>query len=158
MPPLCSCARHRVRHRGTHPASSMWGPSGEWYEATCTSSSNRQSMTHREISSRLYVYKYVWWITSMPGLPLAWPPDVLCVYGVCLCLCCQSYIFNVAYGVGKAGVDRLSRDMAIELRPHNVAAFSLWPGTDTHHTMRLRIRKQASIYPTRPVSFQGLRV
>jgi dehydrogenase/reductase SDR family member 1 len=39
-----------------------------------------------------------------------------------------SYVFNVAYGVGKAGVDRLSKDMAIELRPHGVASLSLWPG------------------------------
>ena len=39
-----------------------------------------------------------------------------------------SYQLNVAYGVGKAGVDRLAHDMARELRPHGVAAFSLWPG------------------------------
>lgn len=39
-----------------------------------------------------------------------------------------SYVFNTAYGVGKAGVDRLSRDMAIELRRKGVASFSLWPG------------------------------
>ncbi len=35
---------------------------------------------------------------------------------------------NVAYGVGKAGVDRMSRDMARELRPHGVTAVSIWPG------------------------------
>ena len=35
---------------------------------------------------------------------------------------------NVAYGVGKAGLDKLSRDMAHELREHGVAALSLWPG------------------------------
>lgn len=39
-----------------------------------------------------------------------------------------SYQLNVAYGVGKAGVDRLARDMAKELAPHGVAAVSLWPG------------------------------
>lgn len=39
-----------------------------------------------------------------------------------------SYVFNVAYGVGKAGVNRLSKDMAIELRPKGVACFSCWPG------------------------------
>jgi len=38
------------------------------------------------------------------------------------------YHMNVAYGVGKAGVDKLSHDMAHELRPHNVAALSIWPG------------------------------
>jgi dehydrogenase/reductase SDR family protein 1 len=38
------------------------------------------------------------------------------------------YAVNVAYGVGKAGVDRMSRDMGRELRPHGVTAVSLWPG------------------------------
>jgi dehydrogenase/reductase SDR family protein 1 len=38
------------------------------------------------------------------------------------------YMFSVAYGVGKSGVDRLAADMAHELRPHGVAAVSLWPG------------------------------
>lgn len=40
----------------------------------------------------------------------------------------RSYQLNVAYGVGKAGVDRLAKDMAHELRPHEVAVVSLWPG------------------------------
>lgn len=35
---------------------------------------------------------------------------------------------NVAYGVGKAAVDRLARDMAHDLRPHGVVSVSLWPG------------------------------
>lgn len=38
------------------------------------------------------------------------------------------YQLNTAYGVGKAAVDRLARDMAHELRPHGVTAVSLWPG------------------------------
>uniref|UniRef100_A0A915C7A1 Dehydrogenase/reductase SDR family member 1 n=1 Tax=Parascaris univalens TaxID=6257 RepID=A0A915C7A1_PARUN len=38
------------------------------------------------------------------------------------------YFFNVAYGVGKCAVDRMARDMAEELRVHNVAIVSLWPG------------------------------
>ncbi len=38
------------------------------------------------------------------------------------------YAVNVAYGAGKAGVDRMARDMARELRPFGVAAVSLWPG------------------------------
>jgi dehydrogenase/reductase SDR family protein 1 len=38
------------------------------------------------------------------------------------------YALNVAYGVGKAAVDRLSKDMAHDLRPHGVASVSLWPG------------------------------
>lgn len=39
-----------------------------------------------------------------------------------------SYIFNTAYGVGKAACDRLAADMAVELKPHNVASVSIWPG------------------------------
>lgn len=35
---------------------------------------------------------------------------------------------NVAYGVGKAGVDRMTRDTSRELREHGVAVVSLWPG------------------------------
>jgi dehydrogenase/reductase SDR family protein 1 len=35
---------------------------------------------------------------------------------------------NVAYGVGKAGVDRMTRDMSRELREHGVTVVSLWPG------------------------------
>ncbi len=38
------------------------------------------------------------------------------------------YAVNVAYGVGKSGVDRMSRDMGRELLPHQVCAVSLWPG------------------------------
>jgi dehydrogenase/reductase SDR family protein 1 len=38
------------------------------------------------------------------------------------------YAVNVAYGVGKAGLDRMSRDMGRELKPHGVAVVSLWPG------------------------------
>jgi len=39
-----------------------------------------------------------------------------------------AYAFNLAYGVGKAAVDRMARDMAFELREHNVTCVSLWPG------------------------------
>jgi len=38
------------------------------------------------------------------------------------------YLFNVAYGVGKAANDRMAADMAVELRKENVACVSLWPG------------------------------
>ena len=38
------------------------------------------------------------------------------------------YSGNVAYGVGKAALDKLAADMAVELRPHKVASISLWPG------------------------------
>lgn len=40
-----------------------------------------------------------------------------------------SYRFNVAYGVAKGAVDRMSADMAVELKMFDVASISLWPGT-----------------------------
>uniref|UniRef100_A0A0N4UV35 Dehydrogenase/reductase SDR family member 1 n=1 Tax=Enterobius vermicularis TaxID=51028 RepID=A0A0N4UV35_ENTVE len=39
------------------------------------------------------------------------------------------YFFNVPYGVGKAAVDRMSADIAFELKNVGVTAVSLWPGT-----------------------------
>lgn len=38
------------------------------------------------------------------------------------------YAFSASYGVCKAGVDRMAKDMSIELKDHAVAALSLWPG------------------------------
>ncbi len=40
----------------------------------------------------------------------------------------QKHIGNVPYGVAKAATDKLTADMAHELRPHGVAALSLYPG------------------------------
>lgn len=38
------------------------------------------------------------------------------------------YLFNVAYGVGKAACDRMAADCAHELKEDNVTMISLWPG------------------------------
>jgi len=40
----------------------------------------------------------------------------------------QKYVGNTAYGVATAAIDRMTRDMAHELREHNVAVVSLYPG------------------------------
>ncbi|HKC66304.1 MAG TPA: SDR family NAD(P)-dependent oxidoreductase [Pyrinomonadaceae bacterium] len=40
----------------------------------------------------------------------------------------QKHVGNVAYGVSKAATDKMTADMAEELRPHNVAVVSLYPG------------------------------
>jgi dehydrogenase/reductase SDR family protein 1 len=40
----------------------------------------------------------------------------------------QKYIGNTAYGVSKAATDKLTADMATELKPHGVAVVSLYPG------------------------------
>lgn len=40
----------------------------------------------------------------------------------------QKHVGNVAYGVSKAATDKMTADVAHELREHNVAAVSLYPG------------------------------
>jgi dehydrogenase/reductase SDR family protein 1 len=40
----------------------------------------------------------------------------------------QKHIANVAYGVSKAATDKMTADMAVELRPYRVTAVSLYPG------------------------------
>jgi NAD(P)-dependent dehydrogenase (short-subunit alcohol dehydrogenase family) len=48
----------------------------------------------------------------------------------------QKRIGNVAYGVAKAATDKLTADMAVELRPHGVTVVSLYPGlVRTEHVM-----------------------
>ena len=50
-------------------------------------------------------------------------------------LCRVTYTFNVIFGTCKTATDRMARDMAIELKPHNVASLSLWQGfTRTERT------------------------
>ena len=41
----------------------------------------------------------------------------------------QSYHFSSSYGAGKAGLDRLTADMAIELEPKGIPAIVLYPGS-----------------------------
>lgn len=53
------------------------------------------------------------------------------------------YSWHVAYGVGKAALDRLTRDAAHELARHHVAVVSLWPGlvlTERNEAQRGRIK------------------
>jgi dehydrogenase/reductase SDR family member 1 len=39
------------------------------------------------------------------------------------------YRYNVAYGVGKAALDRMTADMAVDLEASAVTVVSVWPGT-----------------------------
>ena len=41
----------------------------------------------------------------------------------------QSYHFSSSYGAGKAGLDRLTADMAVELQPKGIPACVLYPGS-----------------------------
>lgn len=48
----------------------------------------------------------------------------------------QKYLGNVAYGVSKAATDKLTADMAHELKEHNIVVISLYPGlVRTERTM-----------------------
>jgi dehydrogenase/reductase SDR family member 1 len=40
----------------------------------------------------------------------------------------QKHVANVAYGVSKAATDKMTADMAVELRPYGVTVVSLYPG------------------------------
>jgi len=46
------------------------------------------------------------------------------------------YVFNVAYGVGKAALDRMTADTAMELKRQNVTVVSLWPGAVKTETIQ----------------------
>jgi NAD(P)-dependent dehydrogenase (short-subunit alcohol dehydrogenase family) len=39
-----------------------------------------------------------------------------------------TYTYHVLFGSAKTAVGRMSRDMAVELKPHNVASITLWQG------------------------------
>jgi NAD(P)-dependent dehydrogenase (short-subunit alcohol dehydrogenase family) len=39
-----------------------------------------------------------------------------------------SYFHGPAYGAAKAGTDKMTADMAVDLAPHGVSAVSFWPG------------------------------
>jgi len=39
-----------------------------------------------------------------------------------------TYTYGVVFGLAKSAVDRMARDMAIELKPYDVASISLWQG------------------------------
>ena len=39
-----------------------------------------------------------------------------------------TYTYGVIFGTCKSAVDRMARDMAVELKPHGVASVSLWQG------------------------------
>ncbi len=62
------------------------------------------------------------------------------------------YLLSVPYGVAKAGVDKLTHDSALELKPHGVTVVSLWPGlVKTEHLMA-----QATELPDGRVEVHGL--
>jgi NAD(P)-dependent dehydrogenase (short-subunit alcohol dehydrogenase family) len=52
----------------------------------------------------------------------------------------QVFVPPVAYGVAHAAIDRLAQDMAEELRPHQVASVSLYPGLVLTESVRANLQ------------------
>ena len=65
----------------------------------------------------------------------------------------QSYHFSSSYGAGKAGLDRLGADMAIELAPKGVACVTVYPGSvSTEFIREWSAKRGRTSTPRRPRS------
>lgn len=56
-----------------------------------------------------------------------------------------SYTYGTIFGMCKAAVDRMARDMAIELAPHRVASVSLWQGLTYTERARRNLARDPSM-------------
>jgi NAD(P)-dependent dehydrogenase (short-subunit alcohol dehydrogenase family) len=56
------------------------------------------------------------------------------------------YMHGPAYGAGKAAVDKMAHDMAVDFRPHNVAALSIWMGLLLTERTRLVMEAEPEKY------------
>lgn len=54
-----------------------------------------------------------------------------------------TYTYGTIFGTSKSAVDRMARDMAVELKPHNVASVSLWQGLTLTEKARDNLAKMA---------------
>ena len=54
----------------------------------------------------------------------------------------MGYLFDVAYGIGKAGCDRLAADAAVDLQESNVVSISFWPGAVKTESVQEQILNQ----------------
>lgn len=55
-----------------------------------------------------------------------------------------TYTYGVIFGTAKSAVDRMARDMAIELEPHRVASIALWQGLTLTEKARDNLEKMAA--------------
>jgi NAD(P)-dependent dehydrogenase (short-subunit alcohol dehydrogenase family) len=54
-----------------------------------------------------------------------------------------TYTYGVIFGTSKSAVDRMARDMAIELEPYNIASVSLWQGLTLTEKAQYNLAKMA---------------
>jgi len=66
-----------------------------------------------------------------------------------------SYTFGVVFGTAKSAVDRMARDMAIELEPYNIASVSLWQGLTLTEKAHYNLEKSAANMTDSITSMQG---
>lgn len=64
----------------------------------------------------------------------------------------RKYYGNVPYGVAKAAVDRLARDMAEELKPHGIASVSLYPGHVTDRKTSPNPKRESAQFVGRAIA------
>lgn len=66
-----------------------------------------------------------------------------------------TYTYGVAFGTSKSAVDRMARDMAIELEPHNVASLTLWQGLTLTEKAKDNLAKMGDKMTTSITSMHG---
>jgi NAD(P)-dependent dehydrogenase (short-subunit alcohol dehydrogenase family) len=60
----------------------------------------------------------------------------------------RCYMHGPAYGAGKAAIDKMAADMAVDLRAHGVAALSLWAGMTLTERSRAAMQAHPGQYDT----------
>ena len=58
----------------------------------------------------------------------------------------RCYMHGPAYGAGKAAIDKMAADMAVDLRKENVAALSLWAGMTMTERSQVAMREHTGEY------------
>jgi NAD(P)-dependent dehydrogenase (short-subunit alcohol dehydrogenase family) len=66
-----------------------------------------------------------------------------------------TYTYGVIFGTSKSAVDRMARDMAIELEPHGVASLTLWQGLTLTEKARYNLEKMGDKMTKSITSMQG---
>lgn len=66
-----------------------------------------------------------------------------------------TYTYGVVFGTSKTAVGRMSRDMAVELKPHGVAALTLWQGLTMTEKAKDNLAKMGDKMTTSITSMTG---
>lgn len=66
-----------------------------------------------------------------------------------------TYTYGVIFGTSKSAVDRMARDMAIELEPHNVASLAMWQGLTLTEKAKDNLAKVGDKMTNSITSMQG---